>query len=162
MGASAWSWASGLPVLAAAPCLVGHVARARPPRLITGDPALHPPMAIAAQISDPPGPSTYKEFVEKWIAQHSADAKSPLQRPAIIKEFGSAVRGAACGAGLCSLVCSAAMVLDGLDAVPGFLPALARFQCSADCGAVEPSLPCSPTPTASGRGSSATSSTQPG
>lgn len=42
-------------------------------------------------------PNNYKSFAESWIAQHSADAKSPLQRPAIIKEFGAAVGGAHVG-----------------------------------------------------------------
>lgn len=37
--------------------------------------------------------ANYKSFTEDWIALHSRDAKSPLQRPAILKEFGANVGG---------------------------------------------------------------------
>ena len=36
------------------------------------------------------------QFVGPWIQQHSADAKSPLEKPAIIKEYGSQVGGRCC------------------------------------------------------------------
>jgi hypothetical protein len=43
------------------------------------------------------------QFVRPWIQQHSANGKSPLAKPVIIKEFGVQV-GAQAGAGaLCSL-----------------------------------------------------------
>lgn len=45
--------------------------------------------------------ANYKSFTEDWIALHSRDAKSPLQRPAILKEFGANVGGARGGVYVC-------------------------------------------------------------
>lgn len=47
--------------------------------------ALHPPTPQSI------APANYEAWINAWVEQHSADAKSPLRRPAIIKEFGANV-----------------------------------------------------------------------
>ena len=89
MGKCSWNWQRATAVAAAGgqrtrtPCAARHGMPPRSPH----HPA--PPLLSTLQKSDP---ADYQTFVTNWIAQHSADAKSPLGRPAIIKEFGAAVR----------------------------------------------------------------------
>ena len=70
------------------------------------------------------------EFVERWIEQHAGDAADSLAKPAIIKEFGAAVRRRRRGLG------AAAEAADGLLHVAHVQAASRRF------ALLHPRTPC--------------------